>query len=314
MSRQKSRGMSGPARTNLRNGLLFALPWIIGFLVLTAYPIVASLYYSFCDFDGISRATWVGAMNYRTLLGDDAVFWRALWNTLYMVFFGLPVGLLASIVLAFMLNLKLRGMAFYRTLYYLPSITPMVASSALWLWLLNPQIGLVNELIRHFGNIMHLLHLPAPAGPGWLVDPVWAKPALVLMGIWGAGGSMLIYLAGLQDVPVQLYEAAELDGASSRQQLWHITLPSLSPVILFNLVMGLIGYFQFFTQVYVMTGGGPQDATRFYALYLFECAFLNFKMGYASAMAWILFVITLIFTLIVFKTSARWVYYPGESR
>jgi multiple sugar transport system permease protein len=161
---------------------------------------------------------------------------------------------------------------------------------------------------------MHMLHLPGPTGPGWLVDPAWAKPALIFMGLWSAGGGMLIYLAGLQDVPETLYEAAELDGASSWQKLRNVTLPMLSPVILFNLVMGLIGSFQYFAQVYVMTGGGPQDSTYVYALYLFESAFLDFKMGYASAMAWILFMITLVFTLIVFRTSARWVYYPGESK
>jgi len=302
------------AGTDLRNGLLFAAPWIIGFLCLTVYPIGASIYYSLCNYDAISPPRWIGALNYRILLAEDTLFWRSLWNTAYMIIFGLPLGLLASLVLAFLLNLKLRGMAFYRTLYYLPSITPIVAASALWLWLLNPEIGLVNELIRNLGLILQRLGIPAPSGPGWLIDPQWAKPALILMGLWGAGGGMLIYLAGLQDVPEQLYEAADLDGATSWKKLRHITLPMLSPVIFFNVIMGLIGSFQYFTQVYVMTGGGPQDATLFYALYLFNNAFLNFKMGYASAMAWILFLITLACTLVVFKTSARWVYYPGELR
>ena len=293
---------------------MFALPWIIGFVVFTVYPIFASVYYSFCDYDGVSPATWSGLYNYKTLLFDDPVFRKALWNTLYMIAFGLPVSLLASLVLAFLLNLRIRGIALYRTIYYLPSITPVVATSALWMWLLNPQIGLINDLIQHFGVFMHMLHLPAPSTPGWLLDPAYAKPALILMGLWGAGGGMIIYLAGLQDVPGELYEAASIDGATSWQRLLHVTLPSLSPIILFNLVMGLIGSFQYFTQVYVMTGGGPQDATRFYALYLFENAFLNFKMGYASAMAWILFIITLLLTLVVFKTSGRWVYYPeGEA-
>lgn len=305
-------GLSMITKANLRNGLLFASPWLVGFLLLTAYPIVMSIYYSFCSYDAISPPHWVGTLNYRTLLTEDELFWRSLWNTAYMIVFGLPVGLLASLVLAFMLNLKLKGMAFYRTLYYLPSITPIVAASALWMWLLNPEIGLVNEIIGKFGIVMGWLGLPAPSGPGWLIDPTWAKPALIFMGLWGAGGGMLIYLAGLQNVPETLYEAADLDGASSWKKLLHITLPMLSPVIFFNLVMGLIGSFQYFTQVYIMTGGGPQDSTMFYALYLFNNAFLNFKMGYASAMAWILFLITLACTLLVFKTSARWVYYPGE--
>lgn len=171
-------------KVNLRNGLLFASPWIIGFTAFTAYPIAASIYFSLCSFDGISPPHWVGFENYRMLLTEDALFWRSLWNTAYMIVFGLPLGLLASLALAFMLNLKIRGIAFYRTLYYLPSITPVVAASALWLWLLNPEIGLVNELIRTFGKLMTFLHLPAPKGPGWLIDPAWAKPALIFMGLW----------------------------------------------------------------------------------------------------------------------------------
>lgn len=313
MSKSKSK-TNKLVRADLRNGLLFASPWIVGFVCLTVYPVVASIYYSFCSYDAISPPHWVGARNYQMLLTQDPIFWRSLWNTAYMIVFALPVGLLAALVLAFLLNLKVKGMAFYRTLYYLPSITPIVAASALWMWLLNPEIGLVNTLIKNFGHIMTFFHLPAPMGPGWLIDPKWAKPALIFMGLWGAGGSMLIYLAGLQDVPEALYEAAELDGASSWQKLRTITLPMLSPIIFFNLVMGLIGTFQYFTQVYVMTGGGPQDATMFYALYLFNNAFLNFKMGYASAMAWILFLLTLACTAVVFRTSARWVYYPGESK
>jgi multiple sugar transport system permease protein len=305
--------MGKATRTNLRNGLLFILPWILGFVIFTIYPICASIYYSLCGYDGIAAPHFVGLYNYKTLLMDDPIFRKALWNTLYMIAIGLPITLFVSLALAFLLNLPIRGMSFYRTLYYLPSITPVVATSALWMWLLNPQVGLINDVLRHFSDFMRFMHLPGLDTPGWLIDPVYAKPALILMGLWGAGGGMIIYLAGLQDVPVQLYEAAELDGATSWQRLVNVTLPSLSPIILFNVVIGLIGSFQYFTQVYVMTNGGPQDATRFYALYLFENAFVNFKMGYASAMAWILFLLTLVVTLIVFKTSVRWVYYPeGE--
>jgi multiple sugar transport system permease protein len=190
--------------------------------------------------------------------------------------------------------------------FYLPSIVPVVATSILWLWLLNPEIGLVNTGLSRVGI----------RGPGWLIDPAWAKPALILMGLWSAGGGMIIYLAGLQDVPQSLYEAAELDGAGPWARLWNITLPFLSPILLFNLIMGLIGAFQYFTQVYVMTNGsgGPQDATLFYALRLFRSAFIDFNVGYASAMAWVLFGITLACAFIVFRTSARWVYYAGESR
>lgn len=287
------------------NGLLFASPWLIGLAVFTAYPIVASLYYSFCSYDAIRPPRWVGIENYRVLFTNDDLFWKSLNNTLYMVVVGLPIGLLAALAIALLLNQKLKGMAFYRTVFYLPSITPIVATSILWLWLLNPEMGLVN---------MGLNHLGIANPPGWLVDPAWAKPALILMGLWGAGGGMVIYLAALQDVPVALYEAAEIDGAGRLSQFRHVTLPMLSPVILFNLIMGLIGKFQYFTQVYVMTGGGPQDSTMFYALHLFNRAFMDFKMGYASAMAWVLFVITLACAILVFRSSARWVYYAGDER
>jgi multiple sugar transport system permease protein len=195
-------------------------------------------------------------------------------------------------------------MAIYRTIFYIPSIVPTVASSVLWMWLLNPQIGLINKMLTAAGV----------QGPGWLTDPAWSKPALILMGIWGVGSAMIIYLAGLQDVSQELYEAAEIDGAGSAAKLFHVTLPMLSPVIFFNLVMGIIGTFQYFTQVFVMTHGGPEDSTLFYALHLFNKAFVDLQFGYASAMAWILFAITIAATALVFRSSARWVYYPGETR
>jgi multiple sugar transport system permease protein len=294
------------ARSSEWAGLAFASPWIVHLLLFIAYPIAVSLYYSFCDFDTLSPPHWVGSDNFRRLLTEDPLFWRSLRNTFYMVAFGLPLSMATSLTLAFLLNQKLRGMAFYRTVFYLPSIVPVVATSVLWLWLLNPEIGLVNAGLARLGL----------RGPGWLIDPAWAKPALILMGLWGAGGGMLIYLAGLQDVPESLYEAAALDGAGAWARLRHVTLPMLSPILLFNLIMGLIGAFQYFTQVYVMTNGsgGPQDATLFYALRLFHTAFRDFRMGYASAMAWVLFLITLLCALVVFRTSARWVYYAGESR
>jgi len=296
--------MTRATKRNLRNGLLFASPWIIGFTVFTAYAIAASLYYSFCRYDTLSTPQWVGLKNYHRLLLEDEVFRRSLYNTLYMVVIGLPVGLVASLILSLLLNQKVRGIAIYRTIFYVPSLVPAVALATLWLWLLNTDIGLVNVLLSKIGI----------AGPGWLTDPAWAKPALILMGLWGVGGSTIIYLAGLQSIPEHLYEAAELDGAGPVAKLWHVTLPMLSPVIFFNLIMGLIGSFQYFTQVYIMTNGGPQDATLFYALYLFNRAFVDLKMGYASAMAWVLFAITLACTLLVFKTSARWVYYEGATR
>jgi multiple sugar transport system permease protein len=285
-------------------GLAFAAPWIVGFIVFFAYPVIASAYYSLCSFDAIRPPRFIGFENYRRMFTEDDLFWKSLWNTLYMVVAGLPVGLAASLGIALLLNRKVKGMTVYRTIYYLPSITPVVATSILWLWLLNPEMGLINIALGK----MHLVQ------PGWLTDPAWAKAALILMGLWGAGGGMVIYLAALQDVPESLTEAAALDGAGKLQQFRHVTLPMLSPVILFNLIMGLIGSFQYFTQAYVMTSGGPQDSTMFYALHLFNRAFLDFRMGYASAMAWVLFLVTLVCALLVFKTSARWVYYAGEGR
>jgi multiple sugar transport system permease protein len=287
-----------------RTGLLFAAPWLIGFTVFFAYPVLASFYYSLCSYDAVRPAHFIGLENYRKLFFEDDLFWKSLGNTLFMIVFGLPASLIASLVIAVLLNQKLKGIALYRTLFYLPSITPVVATSILWLWLLNPEMGLINMGLAKIG-----IH-----GPAWLTDPAWAKPALVLMGLWGAGGGMVIYLAALQDIPESLYEAAALDGAKTLTRFARITLPMLTPVILFNLIMGLIGTFQYFTQAYVMTNGGPQDSTTFYALHLFNKAFLDFKMGYASAMAWVLFVITLAAALLVFRTSARWVYYSGEER
>jgi len=285
--------------------MLFASPWLVGFAVFIAYPIAASLYYSFCSYDAIRPAHWVGLQNYQRLFAEDDLFWKSLGNTLYFVVFGLPIGLAASLGIALLLNQKLKGMAFYRTLYYLPSITPIVATSILWMWLLNPEMGLVNVALMKVG----IAHPPA-----WLSDPAWSKPALILMGLWGVGGGMVIYLAALQDVPEQLYEAASLDGAGRLAQFRHVTLPMLSPVILFNMIIGLIGTFQYFTQAYIMTNGGPEDSTTFYALHLFNRAFLDFKMGYASAMAWILFLVTLACAAVVFRTSAKWVYYGGETK
>lgn len=290
------------ARRHLRNGLLFASPWIFGFLVFTLYPLLASLYYSFTSYSGLSEPRWVGLENYHFMAFEDEVFWKSLWNTFYMVIVGLPAGLVVSLGLALLLNQKVRGISFYRTIYYLPSLVPAVASAILWMWLFNPEIGLINTVLRGVGI----------SGPSWLGDPAWAKAALVLMGVWGAGGGVIIYLAGLQDVPTALYEAADLDGAGAWKKLIHVTLPMISPIIFFNLVMGVIGMFQYFTQAYVMTQGGPQDSTLFYALHLFNKAFLEWKMGYASAMAWVLFAITLVCSLIVMRTSARWVYY-GDS-
>lgn len=290
-------------RRELRLGLLFVAPWLAGFLIFTLYPLLASLYLSFTDYRVLSPPRWVGLDNYRDLLRDFDSFWPSLANTAFL-FFELPLALVLGLAIALLLDLKLRGMTVYRTIYYLPSVVPTVATAMLWMWLLNPEYGLINAALR-------AVHLPAPT---WLSSPTWAKPAIILMDLWGVGGGIVLYLAALQGVPTDLYEAAALDGAGPLQRIRHVTLPAISPVIFFNLIMGVIGTFQYFTQTFVMTRGGPNNATLFYALNLYRNAYEFFRMGTACAMAWILFVITLAATLVVFKSSARWVYYEGERR
>lgn len=292
------------AKNEERWGYLFILPWLLGFLIFVLAPVVASFYLSFSDYELFLPPRLVGWENYRTLILEDPLFWKSLYNTLYYTVFAVPLGVIGSLLIAVLLNQELRGITIYRTVYYLPAVTSGVAVSLLWVWLFNPQFGLINAILARFG-------IP---GPGWLVDPVWAKPSLILMSLWGVGGGMVIYLAGLQGIPVQLYEAAEIDGANTWTKFWKITLPMLSPVIFFNLIMGIINSFQVFTQAYVMTGGGPGDATTFYVLYLFRNAFNLLRMGYASAMAWILFIIVLVLTLLQFKFADQWVYYEGDLR
>ena len=290
-------------KTNTRNGLLFTAPALIGLAVFTVYPVVSLLYYSFCRYSALKPPSWVGLGNYQSLMHDQ-LFAESLYNTLYYTVLAVPLGIITAFGLAVLLNAKVKGLAFFRTIFYLPSIVPVVASSVLWLWILNPDYGLINVLLRHLG-------MP---GPGWLADPNWSKPALILMSTWGVGGSVVIYLAGLQDVPVELYEASSIDGASGWQKTWHITIPFMSPYIFFTAVMGIIGSTQYFTQAWVMTGGtgGPANSTMFFAMYLFQNAFQMFKMGYACAMAWLLFIMILGATLLLFRSSARYVYYGGR--
>lgn len=289
-------------RQDLWNGLLFASPAIIGLLVFVAYPIAASVYFSFTSYSVLQPPRWTGLENYRTLLFEDPLFYKTMWNTVYIAVFTIPLSVITALGLAMLLNLNVRGQAFYRTIFYLPTIVPFVASSILWIWIYNPQYGVLNTLLWQVG-------IP---GPGWLSDPNWAKPALIIMNLWTVGGWMVIYLAGLQDVPRELYEAAELDGASWFAKTRHLTIPFMSPYILFSVILMLIGIFQFFTQVAVMTNGGPADSTRVFALYMYQNAFTYFKMGYASAMAWMLFVLVVILTVVIFRTSARRVYYGGQ--
>jgi len=284
-------------------GYVFVGPWIIGFIIFTLGPVLASLGLSFADYELLTPPNWIGIKNYVELLTRDRLFLVSLYNTLYYTLLSVPLGIILAFLLALLLNVELPGMNFFRTVFYLPAVTSGVAVSLLWIWLFNPQYGLINYLLR-------LVGLP---GPGWLVDPTWSKPAFILMSLWGVGGTAVIFLAGLQGVPVSLYEAAVIDGASEWQKFWHVTVPMMTPVIFFNLVMGIIGSFQVFTSAYVMTGGGPQDSTLFYVLYLFRQGFALLRMGYAAAMAWILFIIIIVLTLIQFRLSEKWVFYESQS-
>lgn len=282
-------------------GMAFCLPMIVGLLGFTVYPIAASFYYSLCDYPVLDPPRFIGTANYSELVSDQR-FWLSVGNTVYYGFFAVPLGIVVGLVLALLLNAKVKGIAFYRTMFFLPSIVPLIASCVLWNQILNPQAGLINAALRFIG-------CPETMVPGWLTDENWSKPALILMSLWGAGGGMVLYLAALQEVPEELYESAALDGATAWRRLVHITLPMISPVLLFNLVMGLIGMWQYFDSTYVMTGGGPWDSTLFYSLNLFNTAFTEFRFGYAAAMAWVMFVIILLSTLGVMKLSSRYVHY-----
>ena len=292
-------------------GYVCASPWLVGFVVFGAGPIIFSLVISFSHYDVINPARFVGLANYRNLLGfhhepvvgravpNDPLLWRSLGNTAFMML-AVPLGLAFGLGLALLLNTRARGLAFFRTVYYLPAVVPAVAAFVLWIWVFDPVRGLLNQVLRGVG---------VDQPPHWLQDPAWAKPALILMGLWGAGSGMIIWLAGLREIPESLYEAARIDGASRPQMFRHVTLPLLTPYIFFNLLMGLIGVFQIFESAYVMTDGGPADATLFYAYKLFNEAFRHLNMGAASAMAWILFVVVLAITLVQLWLGRKWVHY-----
>ena len=264
---------------------------------------LASLYISFTRWEIVTPSVWVGAAQYVKLFNDDR-FWLSLYNTSYYVFIGVPLHLFMALLAALAVNMNLRGIHFFRTAYYVPSLTPVVANSILWVWIFHPSWGLANAFLEWIGL----------EGLYWLQDPRLAKPALIVMSFWSIGGQMVILLAGLKGIPIELYEAASIDGANWWGRFWRITLPLLTPALFFNLIIAIIGAFQVFTQAYIMTEGGPNYSTLFYLLYLFRAAFENFRMGYASAMAWALFVIILAFTIIQFTLSDRWVFYEGDLR
>jgi multiple sugar transport system permease protein len=282
------------------DGYLFISPWLLGFILFVAGPMIASVVLAFMEWDLFSPAKWVGLANFRGMAGNNLV-WLSLWNTAYYTFISVPLTLMVALGTAMLLSLPLRFQAAFRTFFYLPAVMPAVANAVLWFWILNPDVGLANALLR-------LLGLPESQ---WIWDPVSAKPSFILMSLWGIGNTMVIFLAGLQGIPQTLYDAAEMDGANVWHRFRAVTLPMLSPVILFNLVLGIIGSFQVFTNAFLMTNGGPQHATLFTVLYLYRLGFEQFRMGLASAVAWLLFAVILVFTLIQLRLSDAWVYYEG---
>ena len=284
-----------------RAGFMFALPWLFGLLAFMFYPLLMSLYYSFCDYSSLRAPVWIGSDNYSELFHDE-VFWTCVKNTVLYACVSLPLGMVTAICLAMLLNTNVKGMTVYRTIFFIPSLVPMVSLAMLWLWILNGDYGVLNTALASIGV----------KGPNWLSDVSWSKPALILMSVWGVGNAMLIYLASLQDVPTSLLEASELDGATPWQKTRNVTLPMISPVIQFNMVMGIIGSLQVFAIPFVMfPGGTPARSTYFYAMYLYDNAFSYSRMGYASAMGWILFVVILLLTLIALKMSNKHVHYGG---
>ena len=286
---------------DIGKGLAFLSPWVVGFTVFTIVPIILSGYFSLCDYSLLDPPMPVGLDNYRSLMRDQW-FWNAMKNTAAYAIMALPAGMCVSLGLAILLNRPIRGRAVYRTAIFLPTLVPVAATAMIWLWLFNTKLGLINYVLGKIG---------IPPVP-WLTNPNVALPAMVFMSLWGVGHTVVIYLAGLQDVPTELYEAAELDGATGWRRLWHVTLPMISPVIFFNLIIAIIGVFRVFEIPLLMTNGGPARATQFIAMYVYDNAFLYVRMGYASAMAWIQLILVLILTGIAFWTSSRWVHYQGK--
>jgi multiple sugar transport system permease protein len=284
-------------------GWLFASPWILGFLLWTLIPMLASLALSFTEWDLLSAPAWVGLRNFQELFVDELV-WKSLFVTTIYAVTSVPLHLVIGLALAMLLNRPIRGVRIYRTILYLPAVLSGVAAALLWRWLLSADFGLVNLLLSYIGI----------KGPSWLGDERWALASLIGMSLWSVGAGTIVYLAGLQGIPTDLYEAAEVDGARGWARFRYITLPLMTPVLFFQLIVGIIAALQTFTQSFIITGGGPNNATLFLLLYLYRNAFQFFRMGYASALAWVLFLYILILTVIVFRWSVAWVYYEGEIR
>ncbi|GAB4513031.1 MAG: sugar ABC transporter permease [Anaerolineae bacterium] len=296
-------GASSRTRTrSLIMGLTFISPWLLGFILWTIYPLVASFYYSFTRYDLLRPPVFLGLKNYIQIFTDDPHFPKVMYNTLYYVLLSAPLGVVSAFLMASLLNTRIVGRSFFRAIFFFPAIVPAVVTAMVWQFLLNVQYGAINSTLQGLG----LSTIP------FLSSPKLAKPTLILIHMWAQGNAMVIFLAALQDVPRSLYEAATVDGANAWHKFWHVTIPMCTPVILFNLVMGFIWGFQNFTLPWLLTQGGPNESTEFYSLFLYRNAFVYLRMGKASALAWILFIIIVTFTVILFRSSARWVYYGGE--
>lgn len=298
--------LSKARRREALEGYLYLLPWLLGFVIFTAGPMLVSLYLSFTEYRVTSAPVFIGLENYTTAFFEDDLFWSSLGRTFYFALVSVPIGLIGSLLLAMLLNQGLRGTSVFRTVFFLPGLTPIVATALVWTILLQPETGLINYALR-------LLQIE---GPKWFGSVQWAIPGLILMTTWRTLGSnrMIIFLAGLQGVPDSLYDAASIDGANSWQRFINVTLPMISPTLFFNLVLGIIGALQVFAAAMIATKGGPARATWFYALHVYSQAFEYFEMGYGSALAWLFLLVMLAFTFIQFRASSRWVYYEGEVR
>ena len=294
--------MSPSRRREALTFYLLISPWLLGFLLLTVGPMLYSLYTSFTRWDLLTDPVWIGLGNYVDKMPNDPRFWQSLKVTLIYTALYVPLELVGGLFLAMLVNNQIRGVRVFRTIFYLPTVLAGVAFAVVWLWMLNPRGGLVNLILAQVGIV----------GPRWLLDPDWALSALLMMSFWGWGRAMIIYLAGLQGIPGELYESAAIDGANPWAKFRYVTLPMLSPTIFFNLILSVIGTFQTFTNAFVATNGGPLDATLFFVLYLYKQAFELLNMGYASALAWVLFLVILVLTLLIFRTQRFWVFYAGE--
>ncbi len=291
-------------RREARAGVLFVVPWLLSLLIFTSYPVLAAFYLSFTDYNIVQPPRWVGLQNYHTMFMADPAFWKSVGNSAYYALISVPLGLIISLGLALIMNMGVKGIGVYRTIFYLPALAPPVAGTIVFILMFDPDNGLINALLG-------LVGLPAL---GWLTDPAWSKPALIILSLWGVGAGALVFLAGLKEIPQTLLDAAAIDGAGPWQRFWHVTLPLLSPVILFNLVMGVIGSFQVFTQALVIGGttGQPLESTLMLMVHIYRNAFRYFAMGYASALSVVLFLAILVVTLVIFRSARVWVYYEGE--